>query len=162
MEEDAGKTIHDGFSDSSRFSYVDLNRAGAPLCEIVSEPDLRSPDEAVAYLNELKLLMQFAGASDCDMEKGQLRCDANISVRPVGARKYGTRCEIKNLNSFRFVKQAILYEIARQSAVVDSGGTVYQETRLFNTVYGHYIQHARQGGFPRLPLLSRNRTFRRL
>ena len=136
MEEDAGKTIHDGFSDSGRYSYVDLNRAGAPLCEIVSEPDLRSPDEAVAYLNELKLLMQFAGASDCDMEKGQLRCDANISVRPVGAAKYGTRCEIKNLNSFRFVKQAILYEIARQCAVVDSGGRVYQETRLFNTLTG--------------------------
>lgn len=136
MEEDAGKTIHDGFSDSRRYSYVDLNRAGAPLCEIVSEPDLRSPEEAVAYLNELKLLMQFAGASDCDMEKGQLRCDANISVRPVGAKEFGTRCEIKNLNSFRFVKQAILYEIARQCAVVDSGGTVYQETRLFNTVTG--------------------------
>ena len=136
MEEDAGKTIHDGFSDSSRYSYVDLNRAGAPLCEIVSEPDLRSADESVAYLNELKLLMQFAGASSCDMEKGQLRCDANISVRPAGSEKFGTRCEIKNLNSFRFVKQAIQYEIARQAAIVDGGGAIEQETRLFNTVTG--------------------------
>ncbi len=136
MEEDAGKTVHDGFSDSNRYSYVDLNRAGAPLCEIVSEPDLRSADEAVAYLNEIKQVIQFAGASDCDMEKGQLRCDANISVRPVGAEKFGTRCEIKNLNSFRFVKQAIQYEIARQAAVVESGGTVHQESRLFSTATG--------------------------
>ncbi len=136
MEEDAGKTIHDGFSDSDRYSYVDLNRAGAPLCEIVSEPDLRSAEEAVAYLNELKLVIQYAGASDCDMEKGQLRCDANISVRPVGSETFGTRCEIKNLNSFRFVKQAIQYEIARQAAVVSSGGTVVQDTRLFNTGTG--------------------------
>ena len=136
MEEDAGKTIHDGFSDSDRYSYVDLNRAGAPLCEIVSEPDLRNAEEAVAYLNELKLVMQFAGASDCDMEKGQLRCDANVSVRPRGIDTFGTRCEIKNLNSFRFVKQAIQYEIARQAAVVSGGGRVVQETRLFNTATG--------------------------
>ncbi len=136
MEEDAGKTIHDGFSDSDRYSYVDLNRAGAPLCEIVSEPDLRNAEEAVAYLNELKLVMQFAGASDCDMEKGQLRCDANVSVRPRDSDTFGTRCEIKNLNSFRFVKQAIQYEIARQAAVVTGGGTVVQETRLFNTATG--------------------------
>ncbi len=136
MEEDAGKTIHDGFSDSRRYSYVDLNRAGAPLCEIVSEPDLRSADEAVAYLNELKLLMQFAGASRCDMEKGQLRCDANVSIRPVGSTRLGTRCEIKNLNSFRFVKQAIHHEIARQAAVVEGGGAIVQETKLFNTATG--------------------------
>ena len=136
MEEDAGKTIHDGFPDSHRYSYVDLNRAGAPLCEIVSEPDLRSADEAVAYLSELKLLMQFARASDCDMEKGQLRCDANVSVRLRGSDKFGTRCEIKNLNSFRFVKQAIQYEIARQAALLEAGGTVVQETRLFNTTSG--------------------------
>ncbi|MCY4188853.1 MAG: Asp-tRNA(Asn)/Glu-tRNA(Gln) amidotransferase subunit GatB [Bryobacterales bacterium] len=136
LEEDAGKTIHDGFPDSQRYSYVDLNRAGAPLCEIVSEPDLRSADEAVAYLNELKLLMQFAGASDCDMEKGQLRCAANVSVRRRGSEQFGTRCEIKNLNSFRFVKQAIQYEIARQAALVENGGTVVQETRLFSTASG--------------------------
>ncbi len=136
MEEDAGKTIHDGYPDSDRYSYVDLNRAGAPLCEIVSEPDMRSADEAVAYLNELKQIIQFSGASDCDMEKGQLRCDANISIRPRGASEFGTRCEIKNLNSFRFVKQAIQYEIARQAAVVESGGTIHQESRLFNTATG--------------------------
>ena len=136
MEEDAGKTIHDGFGDSSRYSYVDLNRAGAPLCEIVSEPDLRSAEEAVAYLNELKLVVQFAGASDCDMEKGQLRCDANVSVRRIGTEAFGTRCEIKNLNSFRFVKQAIQHEIARQVAVVEGGGKIVQETRLFNTSTG--------------------------
>ncbi len=136
MEEDAGKTIHDGFSDSDRYSYVDLNRAGAPLCEIVSEPDIRSAEEAFAYLNELKLIMQFSGASDCDMEKGQLRCDANISIRPRGQREFGTRCEIKNVNSFRYVKQAIEYEIARQAALIEAGGTVMQETRLFNTATG--------------------------
>ncbi len=136
MEEDAGKTVHDGYSDSDRYSYVDLNRAGSPLCEIVSEPDLRSSDEAVAYLNELKLIIQFTGSSDCDMEKGQLRCDANVSVRPRGQQELGTRCEIKNVNSFRFVKQAIYYEIARQVALVEEGGTVSQETRLFNTVTG--------------------------
>jgi len=136
MEEDAGKTVHDGFSDSYRYSYVDLNRAGSPLCEIVSEPDMRSSDEAVAYLNELKLIVQFTGSSDCDMEKGQLRCDANVSVRPRGQEELGTRCEIKNLNSFRFVKQAIDYEVARQVALVEAGGTVTQQTRLFNTVSG--------------------------
>lgn len=136
MEEDAGKTVHDGFSDSASYSYVDLNRAGAPLCEIVSEPDIRSAEEAVAYLNELKLMMQFSGASDCDMEKGQLRCDANVSVRPRGQKEFGTRCEIKNVNSFRYVKQAIEYEIARQAALVEAGGTVVQETRLFNTATG--------------------------
>ncbi len=136
MEEDAGKTIHDGFADSNRYSYVDLNRAGAPLCEIVSEPDMRSAEEAVAYLNELKLVIQYAGASDCDMEKGQLRCDANVSVRRRGSEKYGTRCEVKNLNSFRYVKQAINYEIARQVAIVEAGGSIDQETRLFNTAHG--------------------------
>ena len=136
MEEDAGKTVHDGFSDSDSYSYVDLNRAGSPLCEIVSEPDMRSSDEAVAYLNELKLIVQFTGSSDCDMEKGQLRCDANVSVRPRGQQELGTRCEIKNLNSFRFVKQAIDYEVARQVALVEAGGTVTQQTRLFNTATG--------------------------
>ena len=136
MEEDAGKNVHDGFKDSYKNSYVDLNRAGAPLCEIVSEPELRSADEAVAYLTELKLLIQFSGASDCDMEKGQLRCDVNVSVRPKGDTEFGTRCEIKNLNSFRYVKQSIQYEIARQVAIIENGGTIQQETRLFNTGSG--------------------------
>jgi len=136
MEEDAGKTIHDGFSDSARYSYVDLNRAGAPLCEIVSEPDMRSGEEAYAYLTELKQIVQFVGASDCDMEKGQLRCDANVSVRPRGQEELGVKAEVKNLNSFRFVRQAIEYEIARQIAVIEGGGEIQQETRLYNTATG--------------------------
>src|SRR5256884_3894366 len=100
MEDDAGKTTHDGFADSSRYTYVDLNRSGTPLIEIVSEPDLRSSDEAHAYLTELKQVMQYVGVSECDMEKGQLRCDANVSVRKIGAEKFGTKAEVKNLNSF--------------------------------------------------------------
>jgi aspartyl-tRNA(Asn)/glutamyl-tRNA(Gln) amidotransferase subunit B len=139
IEDDAGKSIHDGFKDSEQFSYVDLNRSGAPLAEIVSEPDLRSSDEAYAYLTELKLAMQYAGVSECDMEKGQLRCDANVSVRRRGAPKFGTKVEIKNVNSFRFVKQAIEFEIGRQVALVESGGKVIQETRLWNTDRGETI-----------------------
>ncbi len=136
LEEDAGKNTHDGYRDSDRYSYVDLNRAGAPLAEIVSEPDMRSAEEAFAYLTALKQLVQFSGASDCDMEKGQLRCDANISVMLKGQEEFGTRAEIKNVNSFRFVKMAIEYEIARQVAIVDAGGTIVQETRLFNNTTG--------------------------
>ncbi|MDX2268499.1 MAG: Asp-tRNA(Asn)/Glu-tRNA(Gln) amidotransferase subunit GatB [Bryobacter sp.] len=136
MEDDAGKSSHEGFRDNDKYSYVDLNRAGTPLVEIVSEPDLRSADEAYAYLTELKLAMQFIGASACDMEKGQLRCDANVSVRRKGAEKFGTKAELKNLNSFRFVKQAIEYEIARQVGVLESGGRVIQETRLYDPASG--------------------------
>lgn len=136
MEDDAGKSSHDGFRDSDKYSYVDLNRAGTPLIEIVSEPDIRSADEAYAYLTQLKQAMQFIGASACDMEKGQLRCDANVSVMLKGAEKFGTKAELKNLNSFRFVKLAIDYEIARQVAVVESGGRVKQETRLFEVETG--------------------------
>ena len=136
LEEDAGKNTHDGYRDSDSYSYVDLNRAGAPLAEIVSEPDMRSAEEAFAYLTALKQLVKFSGASDCDMEKGQLRCDANISVRLKGQEEFGTRAEVKNVNSFRFVKMAIEYEIARQVAIVDAGGTIVQETRLFNNTTG--------------------------
>ena len=136
LEEDAGKNTHDGYRDSDQYSYVDLNRAGAPLAEIVSEPDMRSSDEAFAYLTALKQLVQFSGASDCDMEKGQLRCDVNISVRPKGQKELGTRAEVKNVNSFRFAKAAIEYEIARQVAIVEGGGTIVQETRLFNNATG--------------------------
>ena len=139
MEDDAGKSIHDGFADSSRYSYVDLNRCGTPLIEIVSEPDLRSSDEAHAYLTELKQVLQFVEASTCDMEKGHLRCDANVSVRLKGAEKFGTRAEVKNLNSFRFAKLAIDYEIARQVALIESGGTIVQETRLFNVESGETV-----------------------
>src|SRR5580658_3443830 len=139
MEDDAGKSQHDGFPDSARYTYVDLNRCGAPLIEIVSEPDMRSSDEAFAYLSELKQTLQFVEVSSCDMEKGHLRCDANVSVRLKGAEKFGTRAEVKNLNSFRFLKQAIEYEIARQVAIIEGGGTIHQETRLFNSDSGETI-----------------------
>jgi aspartyl-tRNA(Asn)/glutamyl-tRNA(Gln) amidotransferase subunit B len=136
MEDDAGKSKHDGHSDSSRYTYVDLNRCGAPLIEIVSEPDMRSSEEAFAYLTGVKQTLQFVQASTCDMEKGHLRCDANVSVRLNGAEKFGTRAEVKNLNSFRFLKQAIDYEVARQVAILESGGTIHQETRLFDSDSG--------------------------
>jgi aspartyl-tRNA(Asn)/glutamyl-tRNA(Gln) amidotransferase subunit B len=132
MEDDAGKSLHEGFKDSDRYTYVDLNRSGTPLIEIVSEPDMRSPEEAYAYLTELKQIMQYIGVSDCDMEKGQLRCDANVSVRLRGAAKFGTKAEVKNLNSFRFLKMALEHEIERQIQILESGGQVVQETRLFN------------------------------
>jgi len=139
LEEDAGKTIHDGFPDSNLYSYVDLNRAGVPLAEIVSEADIRTPDEAFAYLTEIKQVMQFVGVSNCDMEKGQLRCDANVSVRLKGAEKFGTKAEIKNLNSFRYVRMGLEYEIARQVAVLEAGGEIVQETRLFNPQTGETV-----------------------
>ena len=136
MEDDAGKSIHEGFKDSGRFSYVDLNRSGTPLIEIVSEPDLRSSDEAYAYLAAVKQALEFIQVSSCDMEKGHLRCDANVSVRLKGEEKLGTKAEVKNLNSFRFLKQALGYEIARQVALIDGGGRVAQETRLFDPDLG--------------------------
>src|SRR5690348_2259447 len=136
MEDDAGKSIHDGFKDSDRYSYVDLNRCGTPLIEIVSEPDMRSSDDAYAYLTELKQILQFVEVSTCDMEKGHLRCDANVSVRLKGAEKFGTKAEVKNLNSFRFLKQALDYEIQRQIALIESGERIVQETRLYNPDLG--------------------------
>jgi aspartyl-tRNA(Asn)/glutamyl-tRNA(Gln) amidotransferase subunit B len=136
MEDDAGKSIHDGFKDSDCYTYVDLNRSGTPLIEIVSEPDLRSSAEAYDYLTELKLVMQYVGISECDMEKGQLRCDANVSVMPKSASEFGTKAEIKNLNSFRFAKMAIDYEIGRQVALLENGGKVAQESRLYNVDTG--------------------------
>jgi len=132
MEDDAGKSQHEGFRDSEQYTYVDLNRSGTPLIEIVSEPDMRSSDEAFAYVTELKQSIQFMDVSTCDMEKGHLRCDANVSVRLWGAPEFGTKVEVKNLNSFRFMKLAIDYEVARQVAVLESGGTIHQETRLYN------------------------------
>jgi aspartyl-tRNA(Asn)/glutamyl-tRNA(Gln) amidotransferase subunit B len=139
LEDDAGKSIHDGFKDSDRYTYVDLNRSGTPLIEIVSDPDIRSSDEAYAYLTELKQIMQYVGVSECDMEKGQLRCDANVSVMLKGAKEFGTKAEVKNLNSFRFAKMALDYEIARQVAVIESGGRVEQETRLYNVATGETV-----------------------
>lgn len=139
MEDDAGKSLHDGFKDSDQYTYVDLNRSGTPLIEIVSEPDMRSPDEAYAYLTDIKQVMQYIGVSDCDMEKGQLRCDANVSVRLRGADKFGTKAEVKNLNSFRFLKMALEYEIERQVELIESGGKVEQETRLYNVETGRTV-----------------------
>lgn len=139
MEDDAGKSIHDGFKDSERYTYVDLNRSGTPLIEIVSEPHMRSSDEAYSYLTEMKQVLQYIGVSDCDMEKGQLRCDANVSVRLKGAEKFGTKAEVKNLNSFRFLKMALEYEIRRQVDLIESGGKVVQETRLYSVDTGQTV-----------------------
>jgi aspartyl-tRNA(Asn)/glutamyl-tRNA(Gln) amidotransferase subunit B len=132
MEEDAGKLLHEGFPWSGERSGVDLNRAGVPLIEIVTEPDLRGPEEAHAYLTALREILLYAGVSDGNMEEGSLRCDANVSIRPRGTEALSTRTEIKNLNSFRNVARAIEHEIARQVAVVESGGRVVQETLLWN------------------------------
>jgi aspartyl-tRNA(Asn)/glutamyl-tRNA(Gln) amidotransferase subunit B len=136
MEEDAGKSLHDGFSDSSTHTYLDLNRCGTPLAEIVSEPDIRTPDEAFEYLTRLKEILLYTRVSDCNMEEGSLRCDANVSVRLKGAPKFGTKAEVKNLNSFRYVRAALEYEIERQIEVIESGDRVIQESRLWNTAEG--------------------------
>ncbi len=139
MEDDAGKSIHDGFKDSNRYTYVDLNRSGTPLIEIVTEPDIRSSEEAFAFLTELKQILQYVEISTCDMEKGHLRCDANVSVRLRGAEKFGTKAEVKNLNSFRFLKMALDHEIERQVDLVETGGRVTQETRSFNVETGETV-----------------------
>jgi aspartyl-tRNA(Asn)/glutamyl-tRNA(Gln) amidotransferase subunit B len=136
LEEDAGKSLHDGFPDSDEKTAIDLNRAGVPLIEIVSEPDIATPDEAYEYLTRLKEIILYTGVSDCNMEEGSLRCDANVSVRPRGQRELGTKTEIKNVNSFRFIREALIYEIARQIEVIDSGGKITQETRLYNAAEG--------------------------
>jgi aspartyl-tRNA(Asn)/glutamyl-tRNA(Gln) amidotransferase subunit B len=131
LEEDAGKSLHEDFHG---FSGIDLNRAGTPLLEIVSEPDMRSAKEAVAYLKKLHALVRYLEICDGNMQEGSFRCDANVSVRPLGQKEFGTRAEIKNLNSFRFVEKAINYEIERQIELIESGGKVVQETRLYDSV----------------------------
>src|SRR6201994_2236891 len=136
MEEDAGKSLHDGFPDSATKTYLDLNRCGTPLIEIVSDPDIRTPDEAFEYLTRLKEILLYTGVSDCNMEEGSLRCDANVSVRPRGQEEFGTKAEVKNVNSFRFIRLALEYEIERQIEVIENGGRVKQETRLWNSVEG--------------------------
>jgi aspartyl-tRNA(Asn)/glutamyl-tRNA(Gln) amidotransferase subunit B len=136
LEEDAGKLVHAGVSTIGDNSYVDFNRSCVPLIEIVGEPDLRSPDEAITFLKAVKEILEYLEVSDCNMEEGNYRCDANISLRPVGSEKFGTRAEIKNMNSFRFIKQALEYEIERQAKILDDGGEVVQETRLFDTERG--------------------------
>jgi aspartyl-tRNA(Asn)/glutamyl-tRNA(Gln) amidotransferase subunit B len=132
MEQDAGKSLHEY---NPKFSYIDLNRAGVPLMEIVSEPDMRSADEAVAYIKKLRSIMRYIGSCDGDMEKGNLRCDANVSVRKAGD-PLGTRCEIKNVNSMRFLHKAIEFEAMRQVEILESGGVINQETRLFDSTKG--------------------------
>ena len=132
LEEDAGKSLHDGFADSVSRTYIDLNRCGTPLVEIVSEPDIRTPDEAFEYLTRLKEILLYTGVSDCNMEEGSLRCDANVSVMLKGAAKFGTKAEVKNVNSFRYIRAALEYEIGRQIEVLESGSRVVQESRLWN------------------------------
>jgi aspartyl-tRNA(Asn)/glutamyl-tRNA(Gln) amidotransferase subunit B len=136
LEEDAGKSLHEGFPDADEKTAIDLNRAGVPLIEIVSEPDISTPDEAYEYLTRLKEIILYTGVSDCNMEESSLRCDANVSVRPRGQKELGTKAEIKNVNSFRFIREALIYEIARQVEVIESGGKVVQETRLYNSNEG--------------------------
>jgi len=136
LEEDAGKSLHEGFADSAEKTAIDLNRSGVTLIEIVSEPDISSPEEAYEYLTRLKEIILYTGVSDCNMEEGSLRCDANISVRPRGQKEFGTKTEVKNVNSFRFIRQALEYEIERQIGVIESGGNVTQETRLYNSNEG--------------------------
>ncbi len=132
LEEDAGKNVHEGLPDVDRYSYIDLNRAGVPLAEIVTEPDFRSSWEAYDYVNHVRRSLQWVGASEADMEKGNLRCEANVSVRRVGDEKFGTKVELKNLNSVRFMQRAIEFEVARHIKVLESGGRLTQETRLWD------------------------------
>ncbi len=136
MEEDAGKLLHGETGEDAAFSFVDLNRTGVPLIEIVSEPDMRSAEEAQAYLKSLRDILVYLRICDGNMEEGSVRCDANVSIRPVGSEKLGTKAELKNMNSFKYVKEAIEYEIQRQTDIVESGGKIIQETRLFDASTG--------------------------
>ena len=136
MEEDAGKSLHEGFADSARRTYVDFNRSSVPLIEIVTEPDMRSAAEAAEFFSRLRDTLVWLGVNDGNMEEGSLRCDANVSVRPAGHDKFGTKAEVKNVNSFRYLQKAIEYEINRQIEVIESGGRVLQETRLFDSATG--------------------------
>jgi aspartyl-tRNA(Asn)/glutamyl-tRNA(Gln) amidotransferase subunit B len=139
LEEDAAKNLHEGFKDSATKGYVDYNRCGTPLAEIVSEPDMRAPEEAYAYLTALRQIMLYTGVSDCNMEEGSLRCDANVSVRLKGAKEFGTKVEVKNLNSFRFLVKALEHEIERHIGVIESGGKIIQETRLWHQAEGYTV-----------------------
>src|ERR1700693_3448570 len=139
LEEDAAKNLHEGFKDSATKGYVDYNRCGSPLSEIVSEPDMRTPEEAYAYRTTLRQILLYTGVSDCNMEEGSLRCDANVSVRRRGTEQFGTKVEVKNLNSFRYLQKALEYEIERHIGVLESGGRISQETRLWNQAEGHTV-----------------------
>jgi len=136
MEEDAGKSLHEGFADSDRKTYLDYNRSGVPLIEIVSEPDMRSAEEAAAFFETLRQILVWLGVNDGNMDEGSLRCDANVSVRPLGTDKLGTKTEVKNVNSFRYLEKAIQFEIGRHIDVIEHGGKVVQETRLFDAAQG--------------------------
>jgi aspartyl-tRNA(Asn)/glutamyl-tRNA(Gln) amidotransferase subunit B len=136
MEEDAGKSLHEGFADSDRKTYLDYNRSGVPLIEIVSEPDMRSAEEAAAFFESLRQILVWLGVNDGNMDEGSLRCDANVSVRPQGTEKLGTKTEVKNVNSFRYLEKAIQYEIGRHIDVIEHGGRIVQETRLFDAAQG--------------------------
>jgi aspartyl-tRNA(Asn)/glutamyl-tRNA(Gln) amidotransferase subunit B len=136
MEEDAGKSLHEGFADSDRKTYLDFNRSGVPLVEIVTEPDMRSAEEAALFFETLRQVLVWLGVNDGNMDEGSLRCDANVSVRRVGEAKFGTKVEVKNVNSFRYLEKAIQFEIGRQIDVVEHGGRVVQETRLFDAAQG--------------------------
>ncbi len=139
LEEDAAKNLHESFAQSTQKTYIDYNRCGTPLSEIVSEPDMRTSDEAYAYLTKLRELLLFTGVSDCNMEEGSLRCDANVSVRLRGSNEFGTKVEVKNLNSFRYLKKALDYEIDRHKKILDRGERISQETRLWNQAEGHTV-----------------------
>ena len=139
LEDDAAKNLHEGFSQSATKSYIDYNRGGTPLNEIVSEPDMRAPEEAYVYLTTLRQILLYAKISDCNMEEGSLRCDANVSVRLRGAPEFGTKVEVKNLNSFRYLQKALEYEVERHIGVLESGGRIIQETRLWNQAEGRTI-----------------------
>src|SRR5204862_6988805 len=136
LEEDAGKSLHEGFPDSDRKTYVDFNRSGVPLIEIVTQPDLRSASDAADFFSRLRSMLVWLDVNDGNMEEGSLRCDANVSVRPAGTRALGTNAEVKNLNSFRFVQKALDHEIARQIEVLNEGGGDVQETRLWDPEAG--------------------------
>jgi aspartyl-tRNA(Asn)/glutamyl-tRNA(Gln) amidotransferase subunit B len=139
LEEDAAKNLHEGFSQSATKAYIDYNRCGTPLAEIVSEPDMRTSEEAYAYLTALRQILLYTGVSDVNMEEGSLRCDANVSVRLRGAKEFGTKVEVKNLNSFRYLQKALEYEIERHISVLESGGRIAQETRLWNQAESHTV-----------------------
>jgi aspartyl-tRNA(Asn)/glutamyl-tRNA(Gln) amidotransferase subunit B len=139
VEEDAAKNLHEGFAQSAQKAYIDYNRCGSPLAEIVSEPDMRTPEQAYAYLTTLRQILLYTGVSDCNMEEGSLRCDANVSVRRRGAKEFGTKVEVKNLNSFRFLQKALEYEIERHIGVMEGVGRISQETRLWNQAEGHTV-----------------------
>ena len=154
LEEDAGKSLHEGFADAATKTAIDLNRTGVPLAEIVSEPDMRSPEEAYEYLTRLKEIILYTGVSDCNMEEGSLRCDANISVRPRGQKEFGTKTEVKNVNSFRFIKQALEYEIERHIGIIESGGEDHAGDAPLQRARRPHLRHAFEGAGARLPLFS--------